>query len=117
MAEADRTAKNNELKIKKRDYTGYDDEEFEPGKQGMKRAVLSKYDEDIEGPRQTVRQLKLLSMCSTKFPQDFRLGNGTTASQAVRVPKKEDETVRPVNMSLLSIDYASESLRIHIFHA
>jgi hypothetical protein len=61
MAEEERTKMVNELKIKKRDYTGYDDEEFEPGKQGMKRAVLAKYDEDIEGPRQTVRYSKLFS--------------------------------------------------------
>ena len=54
MAEEERTRKNHELKIKKRDYTGYDDEEFTEGNQGMKRAVLAKYDEDIEGIRETV---------------------------------------------------------------
>lgn len=54
MAEEERTRKKNELKIKKRDYTGYDDEEFVEGNQGMKRAVLAKYDEDIEGARETV---------------------------------------------------------------
>lgn len=54
MAEDERTKKNNELKIKKRDYTGYDDDEFAAGNQGMKRAVLAKYDEDIEGTRETV---------------------------------------------------------------
>jgi hypothetical protein len=54
MAEAERTKKNQELKIKRRDYTGYDDEEFEVGKHGMKRSVLAKYDEVLEGPRETV---------------------------------------------------------------
>lgn len=54
MAEADRTKKNQELKIKRRDYTGYDDEEFEEGKHGMQRSVLAKYDEVLEGPRETV---------------------------------------------------------------
>ena len=54
MAEEERTRKNIELKIKKRDYTGYDDDEFTEGNQGMKRAVLAKYDEDIEGTRETV---------------------------------------------------------------
>jgi len=54
MAEAERTKKNQELKIKRRDYTGYDDEEFEEGKHGMKRSVLAKYDEVLEGPRETV---------------------------------------------------------------
>lgn len=54
MAEAERTKKNQELKIKRRDYTGYDDEEFDEGKHGMKRSVLAKYDEVLEGPRETV---------------------------------------------------------------
>jgi U4/U6.U5 tri-snRNP-associated protein 1 len=54
MAEEERTKKNNEMKIKKRDYTGYDDDEFAAGNEGMKRAVLAKYDEDIEGTRDTV---------------------------------------------------------------
>jgi len=54
MAEEERTRKNNELKIKKRDYTGYDDDEFADGKAGMKRSILAKYDEDLEGARETV---------------------------------------------------------------
>ena len=54
MAEDERTKKSNELKIKRRDYTGYDDDEFVDGKQGMKRAVLAKYDEDINGVQETV---------------------------------------------------------------
>lgn len=54
MAEDERTKKNQELKLKKRDYTGYDDDEFVEGNQGMKRAVLAKYDEDIEDTRETV---------------------------------------------------------------
>lgn len=55
MAEEERTRKNNELKVKKRDYTGYDDDEFADGTAGMKRSILAKYDEDIEGARETVR--------------------------------------------------------------
>lgn len=55
LAEDERTKKNNELKIKKRDYTGYDDEEFVAGNEGMKRAVLAKYDEDINGTPEGVR--------------------------------------------------------------
>lgn len=54
MAEHERTQKRNDLKIKKRDYTGYDDDEFVEGAQGMKRAVLSKYDEELDGPKETV---------------------------------------------------------------
>ena len=61
MAEEERTKKNNEMKIKKRDYTGYDDDEFVAGNEGMKRAVLAKYDEDIEGTRDTVSAIRFIS--------------------------------------------------------
>lgn len=54
MAEEDRRKKNQELKIKRRDYTGCDDEEFEPGKAGIRRGVLSKYDTVIDGERALV---------------------------------------------------------------
>ena len=57
LAEDERTKKNNELKIKRRDYTGYDDDEFAPGHAGMKRSVLSKYDEFLEGEKETVSEL------------------------------------------------------------
>src|SRR5258708_5334844 len=36
MAESEKDKKNKELKIERRDYTGYDDEEFTEGNQGMK---------------------------------------------------------------------------------
>ena len=54
MAEAEKTKERNELKTKKHDYTGYDDEEFVEGREGMRRTVLSKYDEFLEGPKETV---------------------------------------------------------------
>lgn len=57
MAEEEEDRKRHELKTKRRDYTGYDDDEFVPGAAGMKRAVLSKYDEDIDGPKQDVSQV------------------------------------------------------------
>ena len=57
IAEHERTKKNVELKTKRRDYTGYDDEEFAPGQQGMQRSVLAKYDEDIHGSQETVRNM------------------------------------------------------------
>ena len=38
----------------RRDYTGYDDDEFAAGAAGMKRALLPKYDEFLEGPKETV---------------------------------------------------------------
>jgi U4/U6.U5 tri-snRNP-associated protein 1 len=63
MAEEERREKNAELKKKKRDYTGYDDDEFLPGNEGMKRSVLAKYDEDLEGGQETVRG-RILYLCS-----------------------------------------------------
>ncbi len=49
MAEVEQARKNTELKTKKHDYTGYDDDEFKDGQAGMRRSVLSKYDEELEG--------------------------------------------------------------------
>ncbi|CAL1716230.1 unnamed protein product [Somion occarium] len=89
MAEEERTEKNKELKIKRRDYTGYDDEEFAPGHAGMKRAVLSKYDEFLEGPKET----------------GFRLG-GTSTVLTKDLSSVEKGSIETVKKSLLSIDYA-----------
>ncbi|KAI8980187.1 SART-1 protein [Trametes punicea] len=86
MAEREREKKNQELKIKRRDYTGYDDDEFAPGQAGMKRAVLAKYDEFLEGSKET----------------GFRLGS----SSVVKSEQKEERAAVPVNKTLLSIDYA-----------
>lgn len=55
MAEADKEKKVKEDKLKNRAYTGYDDDEFMEGQAGIRRGVLSKYDEDINGPSETVR--------------------------------------------------------------
>ena len=57
MAEHERTKKRLETKIKKRNYTGYDDEEFADGQAGMRRAILAKYDEDLEGVPEMVCSL------------------------------------------------------------
>ncbi|TFK40352.1 SART-1 family-domain-containing protein [Crucibulum laeve] len=89
MAEEERIQKNKELKIKKRDYTGYDDEEFVEGAHGMmKRSVLAKYDEDIEGSRET----------------GFRLGSSVISSKSRQAEEKQHAAAM-VNKSLLSIDY------------
>ena len=61
MAEDERTKERNEMKIKRHDYTGYDDDEFAEGREGMKRALLAKYDEFLEGPKETVREVALFS--------------------------------------------------------
>lgn len=75
MAEEERRQKNQQLKIKKRDYTGYDDDEFVEGSVGMKRAVLAKYDEDIEGAAETVRVL-LVEMHSKLFGSSGHFWSG-----------------------------------------
>ncbi|KAF7327812.1 hypothetical protein MKEN_00361000 [Mycena kentingensis (nom. inval.)] len=89
MAEEERHKKNKELKIKKRDYTGYDDEEFTPGQAGMKRSVLAKYDEDLNGVSET----------------GFRLGSSTQQSRAVKLEEQKQATAAALNKSLLTIDY------------
>ncbi|KAF8071950.1 SART-1 family-domain-containing protein [Lyophyllum atratum] len=89
MAEEERTRKNLDLKIKKRDYTGYDDEEFVEGNQGLKRAVLAKYDETIDGTQET----------------GFRLGSSAVSLKTQQEERKH-QAAASVNKSLLSIDYA-----------
>ncbi|KAJ3562312.1 hypothetical protein NP233_g9657 [Leucocoprinus birnbaumii] len=89
MAEEERRQKNQDLKIKRRDYTGYDDEEFQEGNQGMKRSILAKYDEDLEGPKDT----------------GFRLGSAVV-SKKVKQDEDKHAAAAAVNKSLLSIDYS-----------
>ncbi|KAG9224672.1 hypothetical protein PTI98_010187 [Pleurotus ostreatus] len=92
MAEDERTKKRNDLKIKRRDYTGYDDDEFTAGNANMKKAILAKYDEDLG---------------LTAPESGFRLGSSSSpATKAERAEKKEKEAAASVNKSLLSIDYA-----------
>ncbi|KAL5634458.1 hypothetical protein ACGC1H_002497 [Rhizoctonia solani] len=87
MAEDEKDKKRNELKTKRRDYTGYDDDEFMPGQAGMKRAVLSKYDEDIDGP---------------KLGQSFRLGAAAQSGPKMQI---QDDDTMSVNRALLSLEY------------
>ncbi|KAH7930183.1 SART-1 protein [Leucogyrophana mollusca] len=94
MAEEERTQKRNEMKIKKRDYTGYDDEEFVDGRQGVKRGILAKYDEELEGARET----------------GFRLGASAPSTKAEK-PALDQEVVS-VSRALLSIDY-TKNLETH----
>ncbi|KAL0954550.1 hypothetical protein HGRIS_003516 [Hohenbuehelia grisea] len=90
MAEEEQTKKNQETKIKRRDYTGYDDEEFATGNAGMKRAILAKYDEDLGVTQES----------------GFRLGSSVVVGKASKVAKEAHEAAAAVNKSLLSIDYA-----------
>ncbi|KAI6165801.1 SART-1 family-domain-containing protein [Pisolithus thermaeus] len=88
LAEEERTRKNVDLKIKRRDYTGYDDDEFVAGKQGTKRSILAKYDEELEGSQET----------------GFRLGSSITPTQVAQEAEPQEGLVK-VNRTLLSIDY------------
>lgn len=113
LADDERTKKNNELKIKRRDYTGYDDDEFVAGNEGMKRSLLSKYDEFLEGPKETVSQAKHPICVTYCVSQDFRLGGSSNSSKVARQDKEAAAT--SVNKTLLSIDYESEiSFLIHL---
>lgn len=109
MAEDERTKKNNELKIKKHDYTGYDDEEFAAGNPGMKRAVLAKYDEDIDGTQETVRFIYGYNppFTAKELLQGFRLGSSMLSNKAKQEERKQ-QAAASVNKTLLSIDYASK---------
>lgn len=118
MAEEERRQKNTELMTKKREYTGYDDDEFTGGSEGMKRSVLAKYDEDLEGAKETA-SVTLLSLSALTQPyiQGFRLGGAAAATSTIKSSRKErEEIAASVNKSLLSIDYASESF-IRYLHA
>jgi U4/U6.U5 tri-snRNP-associated protein 1 len=108
MAEDERTKKNNELKIKKRDYTGYDDEEFVPGHEGMKRSVLSKYDEDINGVQEIVSAVfrPPFTELTVRLAQGFRLGS-SAQTKAAKAEQQQHAAAATVNKSLLNIDYAS----------
>ncbi|KAG8899614.1 hypothetical protein FRB99_006534 [Tulasnella sp. 403] len=87
MAEVEKDKQRHELKTKRRDYTGYDDDEF--GADGLKKSVLAKYDEDILGASE----------------KGFRLGSGTAARKP-NLREAHEQTAISINKSLLSIDYA-----------
>lgn len=111
MAEDDKTKKRNELKTKKRGYSGYDDEEFTEGQAGVRRSILSKYDEELEGTQETVRQCCILfrKLLTQKPFKGFRLGNSSTAPRTSKtVQEEQQKEAAAVNKSLLSIDYASK---------
>jgi U4/U6.U5 tri-snRNP-associated protein 1 len=63
MAEEERRQKNADLKKARKEYTGYDDDEFAGGNAGIKRAVLAKYDDDL-GTSETVRCfIRIIASC------------------------------------------------------
>lgn len=94
--ERDKAAKERKRKAKEQ-YTGYDDEEFEEGRIGKKRDVLSKYDDDFMGSGST---------------EGFRLGGSAVDALKKRkleesAATEEDGGSSSVNRQLLSLDYAT----------
>lgn len=99
ISENTKTAEALALKKKGRtagQYTGYDDDEFDPTKVGSARGVLNKYDEEIEGREESGFRL---GSAPTAKPKREGKGKGKEAEQ------EEKEKVK------LSMDYASESCR------
>lgn len=83
MAEEEVRQKNRELKIKRRDYTGYDDEEFKDGNQGVKQTILAKYDEELEGPKDSVHHHFLFpNIFLSLLYQGFPSGIGSTIDES-----------------------------------
>jgi len=117
MAEDEKLKKRLELKVKKHDYKGYDDEEFEEGNQGLlKRSILAKYNEEIEGSRQSVGQFRnIIVRLLSSFYQTFRLGSSTLSGKTQREDQKQ-QTAVALKKSLLTIDYSSKSYLTHAIY-
>ncbi|KAG9008874.1 hypothetical protein FRB94_012843 [Tulasnella sp. JGI-2019a] len=90
MAEDEKDKKRKDLKTKRRDYTGYDDDEFTNGTDGLKKSVLAKYDEDILGAQENA---------------GFRLGAAEYHAKPTQRGVHE-QNATAINKTLLSIDYA-----------
>ncbi|KZT56921.1 SART-1 protein [Calocera cornea HHB12733] len=89
MDRAEKDQKRHELKTKRQDYKGYDDEEFGAGGEFGKRAVLAKYDEDINGASES----------------GFRIGGPSRPTKKSQ-RAAEEAAAAAVNKTLLSIDYS-----------
>ncbi|KZT07823.1 uncharacterized protein LAESUDRAFT_770896 [Laetiporus sulphureus 93-53] len=90
MAEHECMKKKKKLKIKRWDYTGYSNEKFTPGAAGMKQSLLFKYDDFLEGLKETI--------CG------FQLGTNITSAQSRR--DEREQAAATVNKFLLSMNYA-----------
>lgn len=91
--------KNLERKKGIKNYTGLDDDEFDPENLvGGKKGVLSKYDADIPENERMRRE---------KADGGFTLG-APVRNKDEEVTKKREENARMLNRTMLSLDYASE---------
>ena len=105
MAEREREKKNQELKIKRRDYTGYDDDEFAPGQAGMKRAVLAKYDEFLEGSKETVSVVRRseVQVSDWRPYRGFALAALHQRSAKAKMSKHQCRSIRRYSQSTMPV--------------
>ena len=99
---------HQKMRTKQRDYTGYDDEEFKNGNQGVKRTILAK-----SWRAQKILHFLILSCWTHSYAFDmkrFRLGSAVVSKKVKREEEKQSVAVA-VNKSLLSIDCTSLLLR------
>lgn len=115
LAESERDKKNQELKIKRKDYTGYDDDEFAPGNEGMKRSLLAKYDEFLEGPKEQVsaEYLSLTLLDTHLVFRGFAL-EAVLPQRSRRQQKTSKEKVLPQSTSLCCRLIIAVRLPFHI---
>jgi U4/U6.U5 tri-snRNP-associated protein 1 len=104
-AEHARTEQRIQNKAKNREYSGYDDDEFTEGRAGIRKKVLAKYDEDIDGPQETVGLILIYGESRLYSCQGFRLGSSAKPVKALSA--EERAAPATVNKDLLTIDYLS----------
>ncbi|KAL7409272.1 SART-1 protein [Mrakia frigida] len=92
--------KNVELKRKRKEYSGYDDDEFDPSMLGMKKKVLSKYDVDLEGGAGEELGFRLGGSVAPKKKKSDRAGLG-----------EDEEMEGNVNRTLLEGGLSYEKAR------
>lgn len=92
LLDNEKAAKNIENKKNKTNYRPYDDEEFDEFGSLKHSSLLSKYDEEIEGPKKDV----------------FRIGETISSAEAVRRQLEENEAQGKVSLALPEFKIASE---------
>lgn len=92
LLDDEKAAKNVDNKVKKPDYKPYDDDEFDEFGILKKSSLLSKYDEEIEGPKKDM----------------FRIGESSSRSDTVNLKLKEQRDLGKIALSLPEFKVASE---------
>lgn len=92
LLDNEKAAKNIENKKNKVNYRPYDDEEFDEFGSLKQSSLLSKYDEEIEGPKKDI----------------FRIGETLSNAEIVRQRLEENEALGKVSLALPELKIASE---------